>query len=313
MKRKLRAIRSGIVGLCAVVVFVVAGGLGGTGTASGTSGAPKSASVKSGVDQSARRLVPASIRASGVLRFATELQWPPFDFANANGQPAGIEVDLVRAIGRRLGLTTTVSDVAFSSIIPSVVNGRYDIGGNQLNDTAARRKVVQFVDYYRAEHSLLVSKNPPAEISVSNLCGYSLAQNQGSPEVDLVMQMSKQCVARGKKPIAITQLTGSAAAVLAVGNHRVDGYLLEPAVGRYLAEHSTEVKMLPGVVPASAGTYAKATTGLVIAKNNGALASAVKAALQSLMDNGSYKSILRKWGVTAAALPKATINLGGPR
>jgi polar amino acid transport system substrate-binding protein len=49
--------------------------------------------------------------------------------------------------------------------------------------------------------------------------------------------------------------------------------------------------------------------GLGVAKNS-ELAKAVQAALQSMIDDGSYQAILDRWGVAAGGVGKATINAG---
>ena len=45
------------------------------------------------------------------------------------------------------------------------------------------------------------------------------------------------------------------------------------------------------------GSYGGAMLGIAVAKDNPQLAEALKAAVQKLMDEGAYKSILTKWGL----------------
>ncbi|WP_306326675.1 transporter substrate-binding domain-containing protein [Streptomyces venezuelae] len=48
--------------------------------------------------------------------------------------------------------------------------------------------------------------------------------------------------------------------------------------------------------------------GIGISKDQAGLKEAVRAALQSLMDDGSYQKILGKYRVPNIAIPKATVN-----
>jgi ABC-type amino acid transport substrate-binding protein len=48
--------------------------------------------------------LPPSIQKSGVLKVATNYGWPPFDFKGANGKGQGLDVDLVSAIAKQLGI-----------------------------------------------------------------------------------------------------------------------------------------------------------------------------------------------------------------
>jgi len=60
-----------------------------------------------------------------------------------------------------------------------------------------------------------------------------------------------------------------------------------------------------------AGDMAKAVPyGLAVAKDSG-MAKAVQAAMQSMVDDGTYAKILDKWGVGDGGIAKITINAGG--
>ena len=108
------------------------------------------------VNDAARAALPAAIRQAGVLKVATALQWPPFDFQGPDGTPQGLDIDLVRALAARLGLSPEFTDVKFPAITPAVGNGRFDIGVDEIDDTPERRQTVQLVDYYVAGVQLLV-------------------------------------------------------------------------------------------------------------------------------------------------------------
>jgi polar amino acid transport system substrate-binding protein len=55
-------------------------------------------------------------------------------------------------------------------------------------------------------------------------------------------------------------------------------------------------------------SYANAPYGIGVAKNKGDLAKAVQGAVQALIDDGTYKKILDKWGVGAGAVAKSELN-----
>lgn len=247
------------------------------------------------VDTAARAALPGEIRQSGVLKVATSLQWPPFDEKSASGAPDGIDIRLVKAIAARLGLTPEFTDVQFPSIVPGVASGRFDIGVDQLADTAQRRQVVQFVKYYRSDLGLLV--RPGEDISVEHLCGHSLALTQGSSQIAVAQALSKACVAAGNKPIRFLYYANSADTYLAVANGRGDGFLTDRAVGVYVATQDKKLAMAPGALR---GT--NSFSGIVIRKGNDQLARAIALAMQGMMADGSYKAILGQFGVPEAAI-----------
>jgi polar amino acid transport system substrate-binding protein len=261
------------------------------------------------VDNAARADLPADVKNAGVLKVATSLQWPPFGYKDEDGKPAGLDLDLITAVAGKLGLKPQITDIQFDSLVPSVSNGRFDVAVNELADIAERRKVVQFVDYYQTGLAVLVPGDSTSDISPTDLCGHTMSLTQGSSQAVLGKEISKQCVADGKQPIDFKLFSDSASTILAVANKRVEGFMTDFAVGVYLTRTKNKtLKVLPGVVPNS-----NDIAGIVLAKGNDQLAKAVQKALQSLIDDGTYMKIMKRYGVSERAVDEATIDGGADR
>lgn len=259
------------------------------------------ASWAQGVDAAARAALPARNLQSGTLEIATSLQWPPFDFKTDNGSPDGLDIRLVSALAMRLGLKPHFTDVKFPAIVPGVLTGRFDIGVDQLAATPERRKIVQFVPYYRGGLGLLVRQDSHG-LSVSQLCGLTLALTQGSSQVAVAQRQSQDCVAAGKKPIGFQFFPDSADTYMAVANGRGDGFLTDRAVGVYVAQHNGKLTMLEGTL---SGTQDVA--GIVIGKDNSKLAGAIRLVLAGMLRDGSYKKLLADYGVASSAVSLADV------
>lgn len=259
------------------------------------------ASWAQGVDAAARAALPDKNRQSGTLEVATSLQWPPFDFKTDDGKPDGLDIRLVTALAARLGLKTNFTDVKFPAIVPGVQTGRFDIGVDELNATPERRKVVQFVAYYRGGLGLLVRQDSHG-LSVSQLCGLTLALTQGSSQVAVAQRASQNCVAAGKKPNSFQYFPDSADTYMAVANGRGDGFLTDRAVGVYVARHNGKLTMTEGTLADT-----RDVSGIVIAKDNDKLAEAIRLALLSMLKDGSYQKLLNDYGVGSAALSQSDV------
>jgi polar amino acid transport system substrate-binding protein len=259
------------------------------------------ASWAQGVDATVRTALPEKNQQSGTLEVATSLQWPPFDFKTDDGKPDGLDIRLVTALAARMGLKPNFTDVKFPAIVPGVQTGRFDIGVDQLGVTPERRKIVQFVPYYRGGLGLLVREDNHG-LSVSQLCGLTLALTQGSSQVAVAQRQSEQCVAAGKKPISFQYFPDSADTYMAVANGRGDGFLTDRAVGVYVAQHNGKLTMTEGMLP---GTEDYA--GIVIGKDNDKLATAIRLALVGMVRDGSYQKLLNDYGVGSAALSLAEV------
>src|SRR4051794_30805554 len=87
-----------------------------------------------------------------VLRVGSDIEYAPIEFYKENSQePQGLDVDLARALGAKLGMTVTfINDTDFAGIIGALRAGRFDIVMSAMNDNAERRgKGVDFIDYFR--------------------------------------------------------------------------------------------------------------------------------------------------------------------
>ena len=284
------AVRLGIA-LC-LAIFRIAGG---------AQAAPGPDAATPAVVTPARDALPDAIKTSGVLRLASSLQWPPFDYTNDKGNAEGIDIDLITLLSEKLGLKLELTNVKFPSIVPGVTTGRFDVGVNQLARTPEREKVVQFVVYFRSGLGLLVRKGV-TDVDVHHLCGRTLALTQGSSQVAVAQRLSDACVKQGNKAIGFQFYPTSADTYLAVSNGRGDGFLTGEAVGVYIANHDDKLHMTREILPETSDL-----AGIVIARGNDQLATALRLALVSAIEDGAYSKIFEKYGAEDGALTVAEV------
>src|SRR3954469_8463132 len=86
-----------------------------------------------------------------VIRFLTETDYPPFNFAGPDGNPAGFNVDLARLLCEEIKVTCTVQMRRFETLLDAISSNRGDAIIASLAVTPELRKRVDFTDpYYRA-------------------------------------------------------------------------------------------------------------------------------------------------------------------
>ena len=248
------------------------------------------------VVEAARAALPATVQSAGILRVATSLQWPPYAYTAESGKPDGIDVELMTLLAEKLGLRPDIQDVKFPAIVPGVSSGRFDAGVNQINITAERAKTVDFVPYSSDGMGLLVRKGTTG-IDVNHLCGHTLVLTQGSAQVGIAEGLSADCVKAGDKPIATLFYPSSADTYLALANGRGDGFLIGHASGVYIAKGNDKLGMAPGLLAGRSSI-----SGIVVAKGDAAMATALRLALESAIADGSYQKLLDKFGVPDGAV-----------
>ena len=126
-----------------------------------------------------------------------------------------------------------------------MASGRFDAGVDQINITAERAKVVDFVPYSQDGIGLLVRKGTTG-IDINDLCGRTLVLTQGSAQVGIADKLSAKCVAAGQKPIAFLNYPNSADTYLALANGRGDGFLIGKASGVNIARGNDKLAMTAG-------------------------------------------------------------------
>ena len=85
-----------------------------------------------------------------LIRFITEIDYPPFNYAGPDGNPAGFNVDLARMICEELKIACTVQMRRFDTLLPSLADNRGDAVMASIAVTPEARRLADFSDpYYR--------------------------------------------------------------------------------------------------------------------------------------------------------------------
>src|SRR5262245_30340572 len=61
-----------------------------------------------------------------LIRFLTEVDYPPFNYAGPDGNPAGFNVELARMICEELAIQCTIQMRRFDTLIPAIDQNRGD-------------------------------------------------------------------------------------------------------------------------------------------------------------------------------------------
>jgi polar amino acid transport system substrate-binding protein len=84
------------------------------------------------------------------IRFLTEVDYPPFDYAGQDGNPTGFNVDLARAMCEELHVTCTVQMRRFDTLFDALKDNKGDAAIASISVTPEARRHADFSDpYYR--------------------------------------------------------------------------------------------------------------------------------------------------------------------
>jgi polar amino acid transport system substrate-binding protein len=305
-----------LAGLLAVAVTACGGGAadepaGAAGAAGGASAIPDTSALLAGVQKDAQvaATLPPTIAQAGTVALGSNLQSAPNNFYAADGTtPIGYEVDLAKAIAAKLGVTVTYQDMAFGSLITSLQSGRVDLTMAAMNDTADRQKQIDFVDYFTSGITIMVRKgNPDGITGPDTLCGKAVAVVQGTSHQEFATEQSARCAQSGQGPVTVTATDSDTQNQNQLRTGRVAAILNDLPSAVYIARTAGDgefFEVVPGE-PINGGPY-----GIGVNKTNTQLTEAVRGALQSLVADGTYATILEAWGVQQGAVEQVAVNGG---
>jgi polar amino acid transport system substrate-binding protein len=273
-------------------------------SSSATTSTP-AASSSTGADAAVVALVPAAIKSKGTLTVAADASYAPDEFIGQDGHTVvGMDADLSKALAAVMGLKANVVNATFATIIPGLAAGRYDMGASSFSDTLAREKTVDFVDYAHVGESFYTKSTGGVSIgSIADICGKTVSVESGTTEEADAKTQSGKCTKAGKPAVNVLVFNTQTEANLAVSSGRAQlGFADTPVADYQVKQSSNEFKIVGA--PYATGPY-----GLAIPK--GGLDKAVLAAMQDLVKNGTYASILAKWGLSGIAIPLSQVKING--
>ena len=279
-------------------------GSGSSQTPAGTA-APTSTTVAK--DDSIAALLPDKIKTAGTLVVGSDTSYAPAEYLAEDGTtPIGYDVDLTKAIAAVLGLKANIQSADFTGIIPAI-GTKYDIGVSSFTINADREKQVNMVEYFNAGEAFAVPAGNPGKIETTgapnNVCGKTVGVQTGTVEDDeLTNAVTKACTDAGKPaPTPLRYAAQSDVTTNLVGGKADVMFADSPIIAYAIAQTGGQLEQLGDV-------FESAPQGIVVAKDDQALTTAIQKAVQKLIDDGTYGKILAAWGNTAGAVKTATLN-----
>jgi polar amino acid transport system substrate-binding protein len=270
-------------------------------SASSGSTSTQTASPTPAVNEQAAAQVPEKIKSKGTLTVAADASYAPNEFFAEDGKTVqGMDVDLAKALASSLGLKAKVVNATFDGIIPGLAAGKYDLGMSSFTDTKEREQTVDFVTYFTAGTTFYVKAQGGPEIAdLAGLCGHKVAVEKGTTQQDDAEKQAKECPA--DKKLTVSVFPDQNQANLALNSGRADVGMADSPVADYAVKQSN------GQFKTVGEPYGTAPYGIAIPKGNG-MAEPVKAALEGLIEDGSYMKVLENWGVEHGAIETPEIN-----
>ncbi len=258
-------------------------------------------------------IAPEKLAQKGRLLVCSDIPYPPQEFFDDQGNAVGIDMDLGAEIAKRLGLKVQFVNSVFETIIAAVNGGKCDIILSAMNITDTRQKQVSMIPYFIAGQALVVLKGNPKNITGPlDLCGQPVAAESGTTNADWLSGandykgagLPADCIKAGKKAPSVVVTQKDSDSLQQLQANKVVAYATDsPVAGYYTTQHADQFQVAGQVIqPIAEGIVVPCgkedCTGAPLSD----VGKAVETVLKSMVADGSYLTILKKWGQEGSAV-----------
>ena len=218
-----------------------------------------------------------------VLRVATEPTFAPFEFQEEGSDKlSGFDMDLIRAIGAKMGYKVEIANMGFDALIPALNTGNIDVAIAGMSITDERKQAVGMSDpYYTSGLIVMVQKDNNDIKNIEDLKGKRIAAQIGT---------TGAAKAHSVEGAVVTEFNTNTESAMELTNGGVDAVINDsPVIGYYLAQGGSEVAKTVGDVM-EAEQY-----GIAVKKDNTKLLEDINKALAELKKDGEYDKIYKTW------------------
>jgi polar amino acid transport system substrate-binding protein len=208
--------------------------------------------------------------------------YPPYEFLDESGQPAGYNVDLTRAIAEVMGMRVEIRLGGWSEMRQGLQDGTIDaLQGMSFSEDRAR--VVDFAPPSTVvNHAIFARDGSHPVSSLDELAGHRVALHRAGIMDD---QLTK--LGRGTDLVR-TDTPADALRTLSAGN--ADYAVVAVLPGTFITRQFKLTNVHPVVIGVATQRY-----GYAVRKGNGELLSRFTEGLAILKETGRYAEIRQKW------------------
>ncbi len=213
------------------------------------------------------------------LTVGSDIPYPPFE-QGKSGNYTGFDVELMEAIGEKIGRTPEFQDTSFETIFRDVGQGKFEAVISAATITPEREKEVAFSDpYYLSEQAVLVKEG--SEITgLADLEGKVVGAQQGTTGLALGKEKANASELRPypEGPDAINALKAGT----------VEAVIIDAPVAQNAIEEEGGVEIAENVPT-------EEEYGIAVAKDNTELLEEINTGLEEVISDGTYTTIFEKW------------------
>lgn len=219
----------------------------------------------------------------GPLKVGMELAYPPFEMTDTTGKPAGVSVDLAKALGISLGREIKIENMSFDGLIPALKTGKIDIILSSMTATAERAQSIDFSEPYLQTGLCLLVRKDSAVQTIADLdqAGMTVAVKKGTT--------GHNYASKELKKTKVLVLDKEAAALLEVVQGKADAFIYDQ-----MSTYSNW-KRNPQTTRAILKPFQQESWAIGLRKDNTALKEEINRFLKDYRAKGGFEQLGDTW------------------
>ncbi|WP_414439646.1 substrate-binding periplasmic protein [Burkholderia sp. 22PA0106] len=226
----------------------------------------------------------------------------PYSYVD-NGQMTGFDVELLRAIGAKLGLKVEFRAQDFAGMLPGVANRQLDVAAGSISITTERLKMVDFSEgYLTGLLSVATLPGSPITSDIASVKGKRIGVIQGTIE-----DTYSDSYIPGAQVVRFPNLN---AGFLQLRSKYIDGYFIDKTLAVGLQAKYPQMNLQDKLDISAVNLPA----GFPMRKGNAKLEAAVNQAINALVADGTWLKLYKQFNPTyptPTSLPPYAMKTGG--
>ena len=217
------------------------------------------------------------------LYYATNPEYPPFESMDDNNQVVGYDVDLINAIGEKIGIEFQPESMAFDAVVSSVQTNPNMIGLSGISITEERKLSVNFSDGYIDAGLVVVMKADAGFQTMDDLKGKLIGVQQGTTSDFKAEEITGQ--------ENVMRYATFIDAMLSLQGNKVDAVIVDAPVGQAILASMNDPSLIITDIDLGAADW----YGIAVNKDNVELLDKINAALAELKAEGFLDTLAAKY------------------
>lgn len=250
------------------------------GTALSTSALAQTCTPKVGADH---------LVSAGKLQMSINPTLPPQQFVDDKGELQGLNVELGKAIARKLCLEPVFIRMDMPPMIPALQAGRFDMINTGMFWTEERAKLMFMIPYAQQAMSIYTLPNSSLKITkFDDLSGHVVGIETGTYQERKSREYNADMVARGLKTIDFRTFTTASETMAALRAGQLEAGVNIDETAANFAERGIAKVWVNGING----------TDITVTYRDKATATAAAMALNELKADGTYDKLFDKFKMT---------------